>query len=189
MTSEPQGSPDRGSRLPFLIRLIATGLFVGYVPWASGTFGSLLGVLIFLIPGAENPSLLVAMILAGLIVGTPAAHRVALAEGHRLTRTAEITKQMFQPGAAHGADPSIVVIDEIVGMWIALLWLPKTLVAIALAFVLFRLLDVLKPEPARMMERLPYGFGIMLDDVVSAIYANLATHVLLYILTVTTHGI
>ena len=189
MDSEPPGDSDRRADVPFLIRLVATGLFVGYIPWASGTFGSLVGVLVYCIPGAEVPGVLVALIIAGLIVGTVAAHQVAIAEGNRLSRTAELTKGLFQSGSMHAADPSIVVIDEIVGMWISLLWLPKTILAVALAFVLFRILDVLKPEPARMMERLPYGFGIMLDDVISAIYANLAAHTILYSITVTTHGI
>jgi phosphatidylglycerophosphatase A len=188
MTSDQPDSGNRRTEVPFLTRLVATGLFVGYIPWASGTFGSLVGVLFYLIPGADDPPVLVAMILAGMVVGTTAAYRVAKAEGNRLAGTAEITKRLFQPGSTHSADPSIVVIDEIVGMWISLLWLPKTVIAIALAFVLFRIMDVLKPEPAQMMERLPYGFGIMLDDVIAGIYANLASHTILYILTITIHS-
>jgi phosphatidylglycerophosphatase A len=64
-------------------------------------------------------------------------------------------------------------------MWIALLFLPKTLVSVLLAFVLFRVMDVVKPEPARSLERLPGGWGIMMDDVAAGIYANLASHALL----------
>ncbi len=187
MTSELPDNGDRRSDVPFLTRLVATGLFVGYIPWASGTFGSLVGVAAYLIPGANDPPVLAAMIIAGFVLGTAAAHRVARAEGNRLSTTAGITKELFQPGATHAADPSIVVIDEIVGMWISLLWLPKTLPAILLAFILFRVMDIIKPEPARLMERLPYGLGIMLDDVIAGIYANLATHTILFILTVTLH--
>ncbi len=189
MTSEPPGSGMHRTDVPILVRLVATGFFVGYVPWASGTFGSIAGIVLYLIPGANDPGILLAMIIVGLVAGTAAAHRVAVAEGNRLSRTAEVTKALFQAGATHAPDPSIVVIDEIVGMWVALLWLPKTVLAIALAFVLFRLLDILKPEPARLMERLPYGFGIMLDDVVSAIYANLSAHAILYVLAFIIHGV
>lgn len=162
---------------------MATGLFVGYIPWASGTFGSLLGLLIVCIPGMDSPSLLLPLILAGFFVGTWAAWRVARIEGGTLTHTAELTKALFQKGAEHAADPSIVVIDEIVGMWIALLWLPPSIPAFAIAFFAFRLFDILKPEPARSVERISYGFGIMLDDVVAGIYANLFSLVLLYLFT------
>jgi len=162
-------------------RLLATGLFVGYIPWASGTFGSLLGALIVLIPGATSPSVLLPLILAGFPLGTWAAWMVARKEGHALSRTAELTKSLFQKNTAEIADPSIVVIDEIVGMWISLAWLPPSFVSVATAFILFRLFDILKPEPARSVERLPYGLGIMLDDVVAGLYANLAARVILFI--------
>jgi len=189
MTSESPHKHEPSPDVSFLTRLIGTGFFVGYIPWASGTFGSLVGILVYLLPGASEPAVLFAIIIAGLVLGTPAAARIAESEGHRLTGTAEFTKRMFQPGHAPVPDPSIVVIDEMVGTWISLVWLPKSLLAVALAFVLFRVMDILKPEPARMMERIPYGLGIMLDDVIAGLYANLAAHVILYILTVTTHSV
>jgi phosphatidylglycerophosphatase A len=74
-----------------------------------------------------------------------------------------------------------MVIDEIVGMWISLLWMPKTVIAVAVAFILFRVMDVLKPEPARTVEKLPGGWGIMLDDVVAGLYANIAAHAFLFL--------
>jgi phosphatidylglycerophosphatase A len=188
VNSTPSGTPNnRETGVPFLARLLATGCFVGYVPWASGTFGSLLGILIYLIPGAQAVPILGSMIVVGFILGTAAAGMVAKAEGDKLSKTAALTKSLFQDGSAHASDPSIVVIDEIVGMWIALLWLPKTFVAITLAFLAFRCFDIVKPEPARAMERLPHGFGIMLDDVVAAVYANLSTQVVLYVLTQILH--
>jgi phosphatidylglycerophosphatase A len=72
----------------------------------------------------------------------------------------------------YGKDPSIVVIDEVVGMWIALLFLPKTIYAAALSFLWFRIYDIIKPPPARQLDAKSGGFAIMLDDVVAAIYAN-----------------
>lgn len=189
MNTEQPGKADSRPRVSFFTRLIATGFFSGYIPWAPGTFGSLVGVLAYLIPGAEQEGVLLSMIIVGFAVGTVAAGKVAAAEGDLLSTSAEFAKGLFQPGATHVADPSIVVIDEVVGMWIALLWLPKTVLTIAVAFVAFRVLDILKPEPAQMMERLPHGFGIMLDDVIAGIYANLATNVLSYIFTVINHGV
>jgi phosphatidylglycerophosphatase A len=74
-------------------------------------------------------------------------------------------------------DPGIVVVDEVVGQWVSLLLLPLTPVTVALGFLLFRLLDVVKPWPARDFERLPGGWGIMADDVMAGIYANLLVRV------------
>jgi phosphatidylglycerophosphatase A len=119
----------------------------------------------------------------GLAVGVYTAGRLADEEGDRLTRTAAAAKAAFQSGARAHPDPSIVVIDEIVGMWITLLWLSPGLLTYAIAFIAFRLLDVTKPEPARVFERLPGGWGIMLDDVVAGCYANLATRLALFLVS------
>ena len=182
MTVSEQRPDDREKsfgEVSFLTRFIATGMFSGYVPWASGTFGSAVGILLYLIPGAESPPALILMIIAGFFSGVIAAGKVAHVEGHRLTKSAALAKAAFQSGGGHTADPSIVVIDEIVGMWIALLWLPKTPLAIAASFVAFRVFDILKPEPARALEEIPDGWGIMLDDVVAGVYTNVTVHVIL----------
>jgi phosphatidylglycerophosphatase A len=160
-------------KAPFPARCIATFFFLGRVPWASGTFGSLAALLLYAIPGFENPALLGSLIAAAFVAGVPSAAAVARSEGNRLTRSAESAKERFQP-LQHGApDPSSVVIDEVAGMWIALFLLPRSLPVAMAAFVLFRLLDIVKPQPARALERIPNGWGIMLDDVVAGLYANL----------------
>ena len=166
----------------FLTLFIATGAYSGYSPWAPGTVGTLLGLAVVLIPGAESAPVLGALILAGFTGGALTARTVAAAVGDRLTPVASRLKWRLQPGAERHPDPSIVVIDEIVGIWIALLLLPKTVVAYAVAFLLFRLFDVLKPQPARALERLPGGWGIMLDDVVAGAYANLGAHLIVWLL-------
>jgi phosphatidylglycerophosphatase A len=71
-----------------------------------------------------------------------------------------------------GQDPPRVVVDEAVGFWIALFALPKSLVLVAIGFVLFRLFDIWKPFPIRKIEGFPHGWGIMADDVVAGIYTN-----------------
>jgi phosphatidylglycerophosphatase A len=76
-------------------------------------------------------------------------------------------------------DPGIVVVDEVVGQWITLLALPFTPLTAAAGFVLFRVMDVLKPWPARQLEALPGGVGIVADDVMAGVYAHLALRVLL----------
>jgi len=161
----------------FLQKVFATGFYSGYVPWASGTAGSLVAVLIYLIPGFEAPFVLVPAIVIFFVLGAHASARVAEVEGNRMIKTTAVAKSVFSGGVSGEPDPSIVVIDEIVGMWVALLFIPKTLAAIGLAFVLFRLLDIVKPFPARRLEQVPGGWGIMLDDLAAGLYANLVCRI------------
>jgi len=174
--------PPERRKSPFIVRFVATGFYSGYAPWASGTVGSAVGLLLFLFPWAWNTAVLLPLILAGFIAGVYTAGRVALDEGGRLTKTAAAAKALFQGGEALHPDPSIVVIDEIVGMWIALAGIGPGIPAVVSAFILFRAFDVLKPEPARSIERLGGGWGIMLDDVVAALYANACTRAVLFLL-------
>jgi len=154
---EPQ---NRTSKPSFPVQLMATGFFSGYAPFAPGTAGSIVGLAIYLLPHFEAPLVSFCAIAAMFFVG-----------GMVSTRMEE----------SYGKDPSIVVIDEVVGMWITLFLLPKSAAACIIGFVLFRIFDIVKPPPARTIESLPGGWGIMLDDVVAAIYANLLTHVLLFL--------
>jgi phosphatidylglycerophosphatase A len=158
---------------------VATGAFTGFSPWAPGTVGTLAGLLLVVITGATAPLVLSALIAGGFVIGGLAANVVARHVGHRLTPTAAKTKELFQPGEHGAPDPSIVVIDEFVGIWITLLFLPSTLPAYACAFLTFRAFDILKPPPARQLERVPGGWGIMLDDVVAGIYANIVSQIII----------
>ena len=181
MAASDQANRTDPPRLPLLTRLIATGLFTGYSPWASGTIGTLTGVLIYAIPGVEQPPVLLGLIVIGFFAGVVTSRRVAAAYGGTLTSTAARAKELFQPHSGHGADPSIVVIDEIVGMWISLLWVPKSLATVLFCFLIFRILDIIKPQPARLLERLPGGWGIMLDDVIAGAYTNGIFHLVWFI--------
>ncbi len=185
MASSTQPRTDKvseTSRFSFITKLVATGFFSGYFPHASGTVGTLVGILVYLIPGVDHPLTLGILILVGFLVGAHASRHVVISEGNRISKTAEFAKSRFQPGRGSIADPSIVVIDEIVGIWITLFLLPKTFMVIILAFLLFRAFDIIKPYPARQLEAIPNGWGIMLDDVVAGIYANIATRVCYYLL-------
>jgi phosphatidylglycerophosphatase A len=171
-----------GPRPGFLVRLIATGFFTGYIPFASGTFGSLAGCIVLLIPGFWSPEILWPAVAVALGAGVVTSSRMARYEGNRLNLLAAQTKALFQPGVHAHPDPSIVVIDEIVGMWISVLHLPPSIAALGIAFVLFRIFDVVKLAPARSAESIPGGWGIMLDDVVAGVYANAGARVVLYVL-------
>ena len=81
----------------------------------------------------------------------------------------------------YGKDPAQCTVDEIVGMWISLVALPKTFFIIAITFILWRILDIIKPPPARNLERLKGGLGIMIDDVISGIYTLMIMHLVVYL--------
>jgi len=147
-------------QVSLMVRFIATGAFTGYTPLAPGTIASLLAVAFYAIPGAENP------LLSGLLIVILFFIGVA---------TASSMERSF------GTDPAIVVIDEFVGMWVSLWMLPKELIVTILAFFLFRLLDIVKPFPARRAEQLPGGWGVMMDDVISGIYANVIVRAAIFI--------
>jgi len=136
-----------------LATVVATGLGSGYAPFAPGTAGSLVGLALFwplhrLPLGVQA----VAVVLV-FALGVAAAGHVARRLGIE--------------------DPGLVVVDEVVGMWVSLLGVPFTGVTAIAGFLLFRVFDVFKPYPARDLERLPGGWGIMCDDVMAGVYANL----------------
>ena len=137
-----------------LALVVATGLGTGYAPVASGTFGSLPGLALAWGLAAVGGE---AALLAGAVV-------VAVAGVVAAGRAAEIFGE---------EDPGRVVVDEVAGQMVALLFVPKTLPLLAAGFFLFRALDVWKPWPARRLEDLPGGSGIMADDLAAGIYANL----------------
>jgi phosphatidylglycerophosphatase A len=146
----------------FRVRLglaIATALGVGYVPFAPGTFGSLVGLLLW----AVLPASLLAQAGAILIVFAAGCWGAGVAEVH-FGRT----------------DPGYVVVDEVMGMLITLFMNPVGWGGAAAAFLLFRIFDVIKPYPANRLEALHGGVGVMADDGMAAVYANLALRVCLW---------
>ena len=148
-TLQPAGQPPA---VGFLTKAFASGLFSGFSPVASGTVGSAVGLAVYSIPGVESPTVLLPLSLLVLALGIRASSAMEKVYGH---------------------DPGEVTIDEVLGMWISLLFLPKTILVAALAFFIFRVLDIVKPFPARRFDDIRGGSGIMFDDVVSAIYTNL----------------
>jgi len=141
-------------RPSFVPALIATGFGSGYTPMAPGTAGSAVGLLLWWPLSSLSPTVQSIAIALVSLVGVFAATHVARSVGLK--------------------DPGIVVVDEIVGMWLSLLAIPFTPVTAALGFLLFRVLDVWKPYPARRLELLPDGWGIVADDLMVALYANVA---------------
>lgn len=140
----------------FLPVLIGTGFGSGFSPFAPGTAGALLATLIwfglsFIVSGICLMWLTVAFIIIFTVMGIWAAN-------------------CLEP--YWGEDPSRVVVDEMVGVWIALLAAPSGNIWYALgAFALFRLFDIFKPLGIRRMESFSGGFGVMMDDILAGIYS------------------
>jgi len=141
-----------------LARLIATWFYCGYFPKGPGTAGSV-GALLVAWPIAAsthwNPLIIAAMAAIGLLPAIWASDRMARDTGSK--------------------DPQTVVVDEVIGQWIALAAVPdlRNWVYWLAAFILFRLFDITKPKPVRSLEKLPGGTGIVMDDVGAGIYAAL----------------
>lgn len=144
----------------FFEKVLGSGFYSGYIPFASGTFGSLVALLFYLIPGFENPTILLIIISLFSIVGISIGTK-------------------FE--SIYGKDPKQCTIDEMVGMWITLLFIPKKIWFIIIAFVIWRILDIIKPFPANVAEKIDGGLGIMLDDIIAAIYSLILTHIIIYL--------
>lgn len=132
---------------------IATCGYIGYAPIAPGTFGSAAGLLLFFLVRSTGSvalelSLIVALFAVGIWSGTVAEHHFG------------------------GVDPGPVVLDEVVGMLITLALLPVNTTGAIVGFLIFRVLDVVKPWPSARFEKLPGGLGVMADDGMAALYGN-----------------
>jgi phosphatidylglycerophosphatase A len=146
-------------KLSFIEKILGSGFYTGYIPIASGTFGTLAALFIYLIPGFENPYVIIPAIIVFFIYGVYVGNK-------------------FEN--VYGKDPSECTIDEVVGTWISYLLLPKTIGIIIITFFLWRALDIFKPYPARKLENLNGGMGIMIDDVVSGFYTLIIMHLVVY---------
>ena len=148
------------------VLFLASGLFLGLIPLAPGTFGSLLGIPLHCLFGQFPFALgLCALALFSLM-------------------------SVWISGKAEGLlgcpDPSMIVIDEVAGMAVALAGAPFEPLLILIAFLLFRFFDILKPFPVRQIEKgFPGGWGIVLDDVAAGVLANLTWRLLDLIIPLT----
>jgi phosphatidylglycerophosphatase A len=146
--------------LKFISNFIGTFGYTGLFPFAPATFATLVFVLIYLyVPGGEilvHPL----VVLATLLISIPVSTQVEKDHGH---------------------DAGRIVIDEIVGIQVALTLAAPTLLGVAAAFVLFRFYDIVKPFLAGKAQHLPRGYGVVADDFVAGIYARLTLIILAWI--------
>lgn len=152
-------SSDQMQRLGLFI---ATCGYLGYAPIAPGTFGSAAGLIVFYAVRSTGSvavelATIAVLFAIGLWAGTVAEHHFG------------------------GIDPGPVVLDEVVGMLITLALLPVSPMGAFVGFLIFRVLDVVKPWPSAQFERWPGGLGVMADDGMAAIYGNLIMRALIWL--------
>ena len=143
-----------------IAQLIATFFYVGHLPYAPGTWGTVAAVPLYYLISGIPEYLYIALTLAIVLVSVWAA---GIAEG------------------IYGkTDPGQIVADEVSGYLVTMILVVPTQTNIIIGFVLVRIFDMLKPPPARQAERLPGGWGVVMDDVMSGVYANIVLHVIVW---------
>jgi phosphatidylglycerophosphatase A len=150
---------------PLWAEWTATFFGIGRLRPGPGTWGSVATVLLWALASSQIPSTqrtwaTIAAALAVTIIGIPAATRVARASGLK--------------------DPQSVVIDEVAGQLVSLIAVPLSWQTFLAGLILFRVFDILKPPPVRQLERLPEGFGIVVDDLAAGLYALAIMHLMLH---------
>lgn len=143
----------------FLVKFVSTVFFVGYLPLIPGTFGSILGVGLFYLIKGFSPGFYFLAILVIIVLGLATSGR---------------SEKLL-----NRKDPGCIVIDEVAGMLIALSFLPAEPKIVILAFLVFRILDMLKPPPAGSLQNLHGAIGIIGDDVIAGVYTNIVLQVIL----------
>lgn len=133
-----------------LIRLIATFFFVGHLPFIPGTWGSLVGVLIYFLV-RHNICLFLSVFATLFFLGLYVSGKAEEIFGKK--------------------DDKRIVIDEVCGILLLYLLIPPSRLYLIIGFMLFRLFDILKLYPAKKLERLPRSWGIMADDIAAALYS------------------
>lgn len=141
---------------------MSTGLGVGYIPFAPGTFGTLWGVLLFYLSRNFPWQLTAGAILLFILLSVYCAQQA---------------EEIFG-----GHDSSRIVIDEIAGYLTAVIAIPFSLKTMILAFLLFRLFDIAKPYPIRLIDRRwGGGWGVVMDDILAGVFSNLCLRLIMWV--------
>ena len=160
-TQVNSGDPSRDATASPTAQLIASAGGLGFIPLAPGTAAAAATAFAIWLWAVQSMGLLtvVAVIVTGLGVAACGRYEQDV-----------------------GKDPQSAVIDEVAGMLVSVLWLPTPLTGtlVIVAFVLFRVFDIAKPPPVNLAEHLPSGWGVMADDLVAGLYANIIVRVLIW---------
>jgi phosphatidylglycerophosphatase A len=140
----------------FVVKILSTFFYLGYLPFVPGTFGSIAGVFIFLLISGNTPLYIILTLFLTIL-------------GFTVSSKAE--------GIFNKKDAKYIVIDEVSGMLLALLFIPLDLKLVIIGFFLFRILDTFKPYPADRIQEFKGGLGVMGDDIVAGLYTNIILQV------------
>src|SRR6056297_1526481 len=136
--------------LIFFSRLLTTGFFIGYIPGAPGTYGSIFAIfLLYLFPDINNLYSMILIFLIGVLLSS------------------------WDEKIYKIKDDSRIIIDEIYGIFVAFLYLPLKIPVIITGFILFRLFDIFKPLIIDKSQNLPSGWGVMVDDLIAGVFTNI----------------
>ncbi len=142
---------------------IATVFNLGRIPFAPGTWCSALAVLVwYFLLNDLTPIFFLIIIAVVVVLGV-------------------VTSETIVRRMKNNNDPSEIVIDELAGQWLALVGIPHTLGYGVAAFALFRVLDILKPPPLNLLEKMPGGWGVMMDDVVAGVLTCIMLNLYLFV--------
>lgn len=143
-----------------IAKALASGLYSGYAPIAPATVATGAVAIVYFVTPVPNASIQLLGIVFLFLLGV---------------RLCSLLEPVW------GVDSRRIVIDEIVGFLIAVWLIPKSILTLAIAFILFRVFDILKPPPIRQSERLPGGWGVMADDLLSGVCTNLCLRLYLWL--------
>jgi len=144
---------------------LASGIYVGKIPFAPGTVGTLVAIPLMFIYWPKGLGAQILITLSIFFIGLWAS--TVIVGDTTGKEKSEI-------------DPDFVVIDEIAGYMVAMLGVPFNPLYLAIAFVLFRIYDIFKPPPIKWFENLPSGLGIMADDIVAGVYVLIIMQILIH---------
>jgi phosphatidylglycerophosphatase A len=153
----------------FVARALGSVLGTGFIPFAPGTVASLFALLAFyFVPAISGRiELFVPLIVLTVVIGV---------------WSGGVMEEEY------GEDPSSTVIDEVAGQWIALVALPFHPLLMLLSFIFFRVFDIFKPGPVDYVQRYPGGWGIMADDVLAGVMANMTVRLIMLVLPLLPYG-
>lgn len=148
-----------GKTIHFFILFLATGFGVGYSPFAPGTLGTLLAIPTYYFLSNIFSPIYEITLIGFFFLAVWISEKAEIFFGKK--------------------DSPKIVIDEMMGFFISMLWVPKAFHFIMISFFLFRFFDILKPFPIRWLERrLEGGYGVVLDDIIAGVYANIILQII-----------
>lgn len=150
-----------------IFRFIATAGYAGYIPFAPGTMGTLVALVLYVILGYLTKD------LSGYYQVNSLIFIISL-----ISFYPSVWISGWMEKETGKEDPGIIVIDEVLGYWVTVAFLPFNWKTVIIGFFLFRILDIVKPFPANSSQSLKNGWGVVVDDIIAGVYANILIRIM-----------